>query len=95
MRLPLLDDIRCVESGSRPRVEAQFHHAPEPVATLLEERSQRQAAAAAKLLDRFVRIVGRLILEGPHTLISARRPGSGTGKMESGSPRARSGFGAP
>ena len=64
----LLDDIRCVEPGSKPRVEAQLHHVPEAVAMLVEERCQRLLVAAAELLDRVIRVARRLVSEGPHTL---------------------------
>ena len=64
----LLDDVRRVEAGSQPRVQAQLDHAPEPVAMLFEERRQRLAVAAAELLDRVGRVAGRLVHEGPHTL---------------------------
>ena len=52
----LLDDIRRVETSAKPRVQAQLHHAPEPLAMLLEERRQRLAVAAAELLDQVVRV---------------------------------------
>ena len=47
----ILDEIRRVEPGSNPRVQPQLHHAPEPLAMLVEERCQRQAVVAAELLE--------------------------------------------
>ena len=56
----LLDDVRRVEPGPQPRVQAQLHHAPEPVAMLFEQHRQRPAVAAAELLDRVDRVAGCL-----------------------------------
>ena len=68
----LLDDVRRVESGSEPRVQAQLDHPPEPVAVLLEELRQRPAVAAAEPLDRVVRVAGRLVHEVPIPFIRAQ-----------------------
>src|SRR5262249_22436967 len=63
----ILDEVRPVEPGSKPGVQAQLHHAPEPLAMLVKERCQRRAVVAAELLDRDVRIAGRLGQEGFRT----------------------------
>ena len=56
----LLEDVRRVEPGPQPRVDAQLHHAPEPIAVLVEELRQRLAVAAAKPVDRVDRVAGSL-----------------------------------
>ncbi len=43
----LLEDVRRVESGPEPRVDAQFDHAPELVAVLGKELRQSPLVAAA------------------------------------------------
>jgi hypothetical protein len=69
----ILDEVRRVEPGSKPEVQAQLLHAPEPLAMLVKERRQRRAVVAAELLDRDVRVARRLGPEGFRNPLSARR----------------------
>jgi hypothetical protein len=47
----IMDDIGRLEPGSNPRVQPQLHHAPEPLAMLVEERCQRAADVAAEVRE--------------------------------------------
>jgi hypothetical protein len=81
---PTLDDIRGVEPGSDPRVQAQVHHAPEPLAMLVDERCRLAAVVAAEPLesDRSSRRAS-CPRRTPYTLFT-RRSKSTTEKNENG-----------
>ena len=70
----LLEHVRGIEPGPKPRVHAQLDHPPEPIAMVVEQLRQRLGVAGAKPFDPVCRVVGVWSMSVPILLIREQRP---------------------
>src|SRR5689334_11848245 len=86
-----LDDVGGVETCSKPRVEAQFHHPPELVAIMVEDGRQRPAVTAAQPGNRVGRVAACLVFVGSHISYPRADQKAGPDNRILGSPEELSG----
>ncbi len=82
----LLKNVRRVDAGPQPRIDAKLDHAPEPVAVLVEQLGERPAFATLEPLEEIGRIAHGVIHVCPHTPLSVRSSKTGTEKPKAGRP---------
>jgi hypothetical protein len=70
----LLKHIRGVDPRAQPRIEAELHHARQPITVLFEERRERALAAVAELSAWITGVAARMVHKWLHTRNPRVRP---------------------